>query len=98
MKLNSKKVVALSCSLFAAAFAATAAPQIVGISIPVNSCDQTCKPLDDNLWSMSAPLNPNLGIAVMINPVLSPFSPPNFTFHDHVYLSPNVPDPSRAVI
>lgn len=70
---------------------------IVGVSIPVGSMDASSHPLNDNVWSVSAPpfpLDVNTGIGFLINPVLGGI----FSLHDHVYVSSNIPDPARAVV
>jgi hypothetical protein len=73
---------------------------ITSISIPVGSQDGGCYPVWDNVYSISAtpptPLDVNSGIGWLVNPGTSNY--PNFTLHDHVYTSPNVPDPARAVV
>ena len=54
------------------------------------------------MWSVTAPpypINDAIGIGYLVNPTLGGGSGPNdLTLHDHQYIAPNVPDPSRAVI
>jgi len=52
--------------------------------------------LNDNVWSVSAPpypLDVTTGIGNLINPSYAGFS-----MHDHVYIAPHIPDPTRAVV
>ena len=84
---------------------AVAAPQpapadrITEVSIPLNSMDSGCYPLWHSTWTVSAPPYP-LDVSTGIGWLLSDAAPvnPNFTLHDHVYASPHVPDPARAVV
>ena len=86
------------CGLVLAAAAGGArADLIVGVLIPVNSMDAACYPLNEGIWSVSAPpypLDTTHGIGTLVHP--GPL--PGFCLHDHVYLQSNVPDPSRAVV
>lgn len=91
--------ITLSVSLLLVLAESTQAGQIVGVSIPVNSMDSSCFPLNDDLWSVSAPpypLDTTLGIGALIHPDW--FWQGAFSLHDHYYLSSNVPDPARAVV
>ena len=72
-------------------------PKIIGISIPANSMDASCYPLNDNLWDVAAPAYP-LNITNGIGYLVSDASISDFTLHDHVYLDAYVPDPTRAVV
>jgi len=83
-------ILALSCLPAQAAV-------ITGISIPVGSMDQTCHPLDDGVWSVTAPPYP-LNIDTGIGRIINPTSGWKFSLHDHVYSSPHVPNPARAVV
>lgn len=70
---------------------------IVGVSVPVGSNDASSHPLDSGIWSVTASggvLPITSGIGFLVNPSLTP----GFSLHDHVYQSPNIPDPLRAVI
>jgi hypothetical protein len=72
---------------------------LVGVSIPVGSQDATCFPLNEGVWSVTAPpfpLNVGSGIGRLLDP--APGSYASFSMHDHVYTAPNVPDPTRAVV
>lgn len=66
---------------------------IIGISVPVNSQDASCYPLNDGVWSVSAPPYPlsMAGIGHIIVPGGI------FSLHDHHYSS-NIPDPTRSVV
>lgn len=68
---------------------------IIDISIPLNSQDGDCYANRDNVWSVSAPPYPlsTLGIGHII---VSPYY--TFSLHDHHYVAPYVPDPTRAVV
>ncbi|GIK32121.1 MAG: hypothetical protein HND43_03835 [Armatimonadetes bacterium] len=73
------------------------AVQIVGLSIPVNSMDSSCRPRNEGVWSVSGtPAPDNSGIGYWVNP--SSPGPGDFVLHDHVYVGSNIPDPSRAVV
>ena len=77
------------------------AASIVGVSVPVNSHDAISHALTDNVWSVSAPpfpLDINTGIGFLINPSLPVLNSSEFSLHDHVYTSPHIPDPTRAVV
>lgn len=74
-------------------FTVLEAASIIGVSLPVNSMDATCTPLDSGVWN-SEPLNINNGIGYWVNPSLSG----GFVMHDHVYVSSYAPDPTRSVI
>ena len=72
---------------------------IIGISIPNNSMDSSCRPKNENIWSVGVPPYPfpaNSGISYLV----SPDYPGNadFVLHDHVYISNYVPDPTRAIV
>lgn len=73
------------------------AQSLVGLSIPVGSMDATCKPKDSGVWSVAGSPPPyDQGIGWLVNP-----NPPGFNeyvLHDHGYTSPNIPDPSRAIV
>ena len=81
--------------------AAAAGSGIVGIFIPVNSQDSNSRPLNDGIWSVSAPPYPldQRGIGVIVKPTwISANDQADFALHDHVYVGSNVPDPARAVV
>ena len=83
---------------------------ITGVSIPVNSQNDVCHPVVDDVWSVGTPpypLNVDLGIGNIINPgSFVPMVAEEFIFHDHdnlagqppVMLAPHIPDPERAVV
>lgn len=74
------------------------ATSIIGVSVPVNSQDAASTTRDSGVFSVSAPpfpLDINTGVGVLINPT-APLS--SFVLHDHVYISPHIVDPTRAVI
>src|SRR5262249_18038515 len=72
--------------------------QFAGISIPIGSNDGESHPVDDGVWSVSAPpfpINDALGIGYLINPSYNVgLGAAEFSLHDHQYVAPNVPDPS----
>jgi hypothetical protein len=82
-------------------FSPVEASSIVEISIPVNSNDATSHPRIDNVWTWTA-TNPltYAGIGYIIDPICAvpPQNLSDFSLHDHGYISPYVPDPSRAVV
>jgi len=78
------------------AVATQAASLINGISVPVGSQDSGCYPVWHGVYSVSAPVDTNLGIGNLINP--GPISSAAFSLHDHAYVSAYTPDPSRAVV
>ena len=70
---------------------------ITGVSIPAGSHDATSYPRDSGVWSVSAPpypLNTSIGIGHILNPNVAG----NYSMHDHVYVSPNIPGPTRAIV
>jgi len=71
--------------------------RITGISIPVNSMDASCHPLDEGVWAVSAPPYP-LDTGTGIGRIIDPTSGWKFSLHDHQYVAPHVPDPSRCVL
>ena len=81
-------------------FSSVEASNIVEISIPVNSLDGYSHPFFDNVWTWTA-TNPltYAGIGYIIDPNYNVWQYwGDFSLHDHVYISSNVPDPSRAVV
>jgi hypothetical protein len=80
--------------------------KVIGVSIPIGSSDGTSHPHDSGIWGVTTARGPawiETGIGYIVNPnLLSPLNgvqnPPDFSLHDHVYVSANVPDPSRAVV
>ena len=77
-----------------AGLAAAQAAIITEISIPVGSQDAGCYPVWHGVYSVSAPIDPAVGVGNLVNP--DPISA--FSLHDHVYVSPYAPDPSRAIV
>ena len=70
---------------------------ITGVSVPVYSHDAGSYPLSSGVWSVSAPpypLNTSSGIGYILNPTVASA----FSIHDHVYVSPHIPNPSRGVV
>jgi hypothetical protein len=82
-------------------FSPVEASSIAKISIPVNSNDAISHALTDSVWDWTAtdPLT-YTGIGYIIDPIYNapPQNPSDFSLHDHVYIGPYVPDPSRAVV
>ena len=88
----------------------TKAAVIVGVSIPVDSQSDLCRPKIDGVWSVSAPpypLNVTRGIGHLINPdeSFAPMVVESFLFHEHdfkgqppVMPAPHTPNPARAVV
>ncbi len=68
----------------------------LSISVPVNSHDANSAARDTGIWSVTAPFNVTSGIANLINPAPAFYG--QFVIHDHVYVAPYEPDPSRAII
>jgi hypothetical protein len=70
----------------------------------VNSNEAQSHPKNDGVWSVSTPpfpLDINTGIGFLINPAHSTGPSPvasDFSRHDHLYSSPNIPIPTRAVV
>jgi hypothetical protein len=73
---------------------------IVSVSIPTDSMDGTCWPLDFGIWDDHAPANGPLniisGIGYLVNPTQQGLI--RFSLHDHHYIGDYVPDPARAVV
>jgi len=81
--------------LFALLTSAAAQANLDSISVPVGSMDAVCRAQD--AWSVSGdPIPTTTGIGYLVNPAAPTLF--DYTIHDHVYTSPNVPDPTRAVI
>ena len=88
----------------------TEAAVIVGVSIPVGSQSDLCRPKIDGVWSVRVPprpLNVTRGIGHLINPdeSFAPMVVESFLFHEHdfkgqprVMLAPHTPNPARAVV
>jgi len=73
--------------------------RIVGVWIPTNSMDGSCHALNDAVWSVQAPpypLTTTNGISYLINQDASTLG--GFTLQDDVYVTNNVPDPTRSVV
>ena len=71
---------------------------ITGVSIPENSMDSDCYPLNSGIWSVTGteaePVHTKGGIGNIVNPdKLTPF-----VLHDHHYVNNYMPDTSRAII
>jgi hypothetical protein len=85
---------------------ASGVPLIVSISIPANSQGTNCRPYQDNLWSVSNPIDPDLGIGVIINPSLPSSSSANYALHQNdalfpsapSYIAANVPNAASATV
>jgi hypothetical protein len=79
-----------------------AEPKIVEVSVPPDSSDASSLSSDQNVWAETFPIRDvnQIGIGYIVEP--EPFhrswSPADFVMHDHMYLSPGVPDPKRANI
>ena len=89
-----------ACWLALVASGPAEAQRIQSVSIPVGSMDASSRPLDDGVWTVTAPpypLDVRTGIGALVNPMFLP-SCDNFVLHDHQYLEPFVPDPARAVV
>lgn len=96
--------VRLGCAVLLFVFATTAGVSgqgaLVGVAIPVGSQDAGCFPVWAGVYSVSAPPFP-FDIATGIGHLVDPGNlglPTQFALHDHQYVSPYVPDPSRAVV
>lgn len=63
------------------------------VAIPVNSMDGASYPTIDNVWS-DDPSDGYTGIGHLVDPTIDSI----FAMHDHQYVAPNVPDPSRAIV
>jgi hypothetical protein len=94
-------------ALLIAFAAASVEAAIISISKPLNSDDAQSRTLTDSNWTVTAPPFPlltNIGVGYMINPeiVYDPSGMPgtleDTTLHDHAYVAPYVPDPTRAVV
>lgn len=78
--------------------------RVISVSIPDDSMALLCRPLFHDWWAVSAQQGSNLeayfGIGAILNPVIFPGPPVelNYCMHDNVMVSPNVPDPTRAVV
>jgi hypothetical protein len=92
------RIFALAIALLS--FSSLASAAITGVSIPVDSSDWgNWSTVDGGVWSVQAPpypLNTNLGIGHIVGPEATGYG--QFSLHDHVYISPNIPDPTRAVV
>jgi hypothetical protein len=77
-------------------------PKIVEVSVPPDSSDGPSWSSDQNVWTETFPIKDvdHIGIGYIVEP--EPFhrswSQADFVMHDHMYLSPGVPDPKRANI
>jgi hypothetical protein len=77
-------------------------PRIVEVSVPPDSSDGPSWSSNQNVWTESFPIKDvnQIGIGYVVEP--EPFhrswSEADFVMHDHMYISPGVPDPSRANI
>lgn len=70
-----------------------------GVSTPIGSNDGDSHPIWDDVWSVAAPPYPLAyqGISYAVNPTLG-FVGRDFVKHDHQYIAPYTPDPTRATI
>jgi hypothetical protein len=79
-----------------------AEPKIVEVSVPPDSSDAGALSSNQGVWTETFPIKDvnKIGIGYIVEP--EPFhrswSPDDFVMHDHMYLSPGVPDPKRANI
>jgi len=92
-----KRIVCCAACVLLAVCLPVSAARIVSVSIPVGSMDGGCYPLDDGVWSVSAPPYPlatDDGIGFILNPTVAG----KFSLHDHHYVASHVPDPNRAVV
>jgi hypothetical protein len=77
-------------------------PRIVEVSVPPDSSDGPSWSSNQNVWTESFPIKDvnQIGIGYVVEP--EPFqrswSEADFVMHDHMYISPGVPDPRRANI
>ena len=77
-------------------------PRIVEVSVPTDSSDGPSWSSNQNVWTESFPIRDvnQIGIGYVVEP--EPFhrswSEADFVMHDHMYISPGVPDPRRANI
>jgi hypothetical protein len=104
------KRLALYVALVAFGVGQVEAAVIVGVSIPIDSQNDICRPVVDNVWSVGAPpypLNVTLGIGNLINPDESflPMVAEHFSMHEHnfagqtpIMFADHIPDPTRAVV
>ncbi len=86
------------------------ASTIIGVSVPVNSQNDLCRPVLDDVWSVTAPpypLDVNSGIGNLVNPDESfvPMVVESFSMHEHnfdgqpdIFIAEHTPDPTRAVV
>jgi hypothetical protein len=88
---------------------AGATASVIGVSIPVDSQDPLCRPSYDNIWTVTVPpfpFNTNGGIGILMNPTWVPIDDnQDFALHQNndlqpspLYVAPNVPDPTAAII
>jgi hypothetical protein len=77
-------------------------PKIVEVTVPPDSSDGPSWSSNQNIWTETFPIEDvdRIGIGYILEP--EPFhrswSEADFVMHDHMYLSPGVPDPKRANI
>jgi hypothetical protein len=77
-------------------------PKIVEVSVPPDSSDASSLSSNQNVWNETFPIRDvnQIGIGYIVEP--EPFhrswSEADFVMHDHMYISPGVPDPRRANI
>jgi hypothetical protein len=75
-------------------------PKIVEVSVPTDSSDGPSWSSNQNVWTETFPIRDvnKIGIGYIVEP--EPFqrswSEADFVMHDHMYISPGVPDPKRA--
>jgi hypothetical protein len=80
----------------------TTEPKIVEVSVPPDSSDGPSWSSNQNVWTETFPIKDvdHIGIGYIVEP--EPFhrswSEADFVMHDHMYISPGVPDPRRANI
>lgn len=77
-------------------------PKIVEVSVPPDSSDGPSWSSNQSVWAEAFPIKnvDQIGIGYIVEP--EPFhrswSEADFVMHDHMYISPGVPDPRRANI
>lgn len=96
------RTVAPASIVFAVLLATAAVAQgpLVGVSVPVGSQDGFCMPVAAGAYSIAAPpypLETGFGIGTLVR-AAAPVAGELFSLHDHMYVAPHVPDPTRAVI
>jgi hypothetical protein len=77
-------------------------PVIVEVSVPPDSSDGPSWSSNQSVWTESFPISDvdKIGIGYIVEPEAfhRSWSEADFVMHDHMYISPGVPDPKRANI